>query len=88
MKALLFIGTFFEHDCEATFTNISVHIKNKQSGRTIMGGTIDVRTNMYMLSLTQRNALMTEPKNPDEYFAGSSYECKSKKTLVDYHHAS
>ena len=53
-----------------------------------MGGTIDVRTNMNMLSLTERNALMTEPKNPDEYFAGSSYECKSKKTLVDYHHGS
>ena len=87
-KALLSIGTFYKHVCEATFTNKSVHIKNKQIERTIMGGTGDARTNLYMLSLTQRNNLMTEPKTPDNYFAGSAYECKSKKTLVDYHHAS
>ena len=31
---------------------------------------------------------MTAPKNSDEYFAGSAYKCKSKKTLVDYHQAS
>ena len=31
---------------------------------------------------------MAEPKTPDEYFAGSAYECKLKKTLVDYHHVS
>ena len=73
-KALLSIGNFCEHGCEATFTNKSVHIKNNQSGWTIMGGTRDARTNLYMLSLTQRNNLMTEPKNPDEYFAGSAYE--------------
>ena len=41
-----------------------------------------------MLSLTQKNNLITEPKSPEEYFAGGAYECKSKKTLVDYHHAS
>ena len=29
-----------------------------------------------------------EPKTPDEYFSGSAYERKSKKNLVDYHHAS
>ena len=87
-KALLSIGTFCEHGCEATFNNKSVHIKNKKSGRTIMRGTIDTRTILYILSLTQKNNLMTEPKNPDEYFAGSAYECKSKKTLVDYHHTS
>ena len=87
-KALLSVGDFCEHGCEATFTNKSVHIKNKQSGRTIMGGTRDARTNLYMLSLTQRNNLMTEPKITDKYFAGIAYECKSNKTLVDYHHAS
>ena len=87
-KALLSIGTFWEHGCEATFTSKLVHIKNKQSGKTIMGGTIDTRTNLYMLSLTQRNNLMTEPTTPDEYFAGSAYECRPKKTLVDYHYAS
>ena len=87
-KALLSIGAFCKHCCESTFTNKSVHIKNKQSGRTVMGGTRDARTNLYMLSLTQRNNLMTEPQTPDKYFAGSAYECKSKKTLVYYHHAS
>ena len=35
-----------------------------------MGGTIDARTNLYMLSLTHLNNLMTEPKTPDEYFQG------------------
>ena len=87
-KALLSIGKLCEHGCEATFNNKSVHIKNKQTGRTILGGTRDARTNLYMLSLTQRNNLMTDPKTPDEYFACSDYECKPKKTLVDYHHES
>ena len=87
-KALISIGTFCEHGCEATFNNKSVHINNKQSGRTIMGRTRDALTNLYTLSLNQRNNLMTESKNPDEYFSGSAYECKSKKTLVDYHHKS
>ena len=45
-------------------------------------------SNMYMLNLTQRNNLMTEFQTPDEYFTGSVYECKSKGTLIDYHHAS
>ena len=53
-----------------------------------MRGTRDAHTNLYMLSLTQKNNLMTEPKTPDKYFAGSAYECKFKKTLVDYLHAS
>ena len=53
-----------------------------------MRGKRDARINLYMLSLTQQNNLMTESTTPDEYFAGSAYECKSKKTLVDYHHAS
>ena len=87
-KALLFIGTFCEHGCEANFNNKSVHIKDKQSGSTIMRGTRYARTNLYMLSLTHQNNVMTDPKTPDEYFAGSAYECKSENTLVDYHHAS
>ena len=70
------IGTLCDHGCEATFTNNSVHIKNKQSGMTIMRGTRDARTNLYMLILTQQNNLMTEPKTPDKYFSGSAYECK------------
>ena len=31
---------------------------------------------------------MTESKTLDEYFPGSAYKCKPKKTLVDNHHAS
>ena len=49
---------------------------------------LDARTNLYMLILTHQNNLMTESTTPDKYFAGSAYRCKSKKTLVDYHHAS
>ena len=50
--------------------------------------TRDVRTNLYMLSLNQKNNLMTESKTPDEYFVGIAYECKSKRSLLNYHHAS
>ena len=53
-----------------------------------MRGTWDSCTNIYMLNLTQEKKLMTESTNPDKYFAGSAYECKSKSTLVEYHHAS
>ena len=87
-KALLSIGTFCEHICENNFNDKSVHIKNKRSGKTIMKVKRDACTNLYMLSLTQQNNLMTESTTPDKYFAEIAYECKSKKTLVDYHHAS
>ena len=66
MKALLSIGTLCEHGCEDTFTKMSAHIKNRQSGKTIMRGNRDARTNLYMLSLTQQNNLMTESKTPDK----------------------
>ena len=77
-KALLSVGALCEHGCEATFNDKSVHVKNKQSGKTIMKGTRDARTNIFMLSLTHQNNLMTESTTPDEYFTGSAYECKSK----------
>ena len=80
------IGTLCKHGCEATFNDKSVHIKNKQGGRTITRVTRYARTNLYMLSLTQKNNLMTESNNPDDNFSGSAYDCKSKNTLVDYHH--
>ena len=53
-----------------------------------MRGTRDTRPNIYMLNLTQQKKLMTDSTTPDEYFAGSAYGCKSKITLVDYHHTS
>ena len=53
-----------------------------------MRGTRDAHTNLYMLSLTQKNNLMMEPKTLDKYFAGSAYEYKFKKTSVDYHRTS
>ena len=81
--AVLLIGTLCEHGCEDTFNDKSVLINNKQSGKTIMRGKPDVRTNLYMLILTGQNNLMTESTTPDEYFAGSAYECKSKNTIVD-----
>ena len=87
-KALLSIGTLCDHGCEAIFNDKYVRILNKQSGKIIMRGTQDTRTNLYMLNLTQQKKLMTESTTPDEYFVGSAYECKSKITLVDYHHVS
>ena len=87
-KALLYIGTLCDHVCQATFDEKSVLIVNKGSGKLIMKGTRDPRSNLYMLNLTQQNKLMTEFTTPDKYFTGSAYECKSKGTLVDYHHIS
>ena len=54
----------------------------------MMKGKRDPLSNMYMLNSTQRNKLMTEFQTPVEYFSGSVYGCKSKGTLVDYHHTS
>ena len=48
-----------------------------------MKGKWDPCTNLYMLNLTPKNKLMIESTTPDEYFAGSTYECKSKLTLVE-----
>ena len=73
-KAMLSIGTLCEKGCEATFKNKSVHIKNKWNGMTIMRGTRDARTDLYMVSLTQQNNLTTKSKTADKYFAGSAYE--------------
>ena len=73
-KALLPIETLCKHGCEATFNNKSVHIKNKQSGKTIMRGKRDARINIYMLSLTKKNNLMADSTTPDIYFAGSAYK--------------
>ena len=52
-KALLSIGKFCDHDCEATFNEKSVLINRTQSGQIIMRVTRDTRTNSYMLNLTQ-----------------------------------
>ena len=87
-KALLSIGTLCDHGCEDTFNDKSGCIKNKQSGKIIIRVTWETRKNLCMLNLTEQKKLMTESTTPDEYFAGSAYECKSKITLVDYHQTS
>ena len=87
-KDLLSIGKLCDHGCQAKFDDKSVLIFNKGSGKVIMKGTIYPHKKLYMLNLTQRNKLMTEFTTTDGYFAGSAYECKSKGTLVYYHHAS
>ena len=87
-KALLSIGTLCNHGCQATFDDKSVLILNKGSGKVVMKGKRDPRSNLYMINLTQQNKLITEFTTPDKYFAGSAYECKSKGTLMDYHHTS
>ena len=80
-------GTLFNHVCEATFNDKSVLILNKGSEKNIIKGTRYPHSNLYILNLTQQNKLMTEFTTPDEYFVGSAYKCKSKITLVYYHHA-
>ena len=67
-KALLSIGTLFDHGCESTFNDKSVLILNKWSGEFILKGTREPCTNLYMLNLTQGNKLMMESTTPDEYF--------------------
>ena len=87
-KAFLSIGIFCDHGFQATFDENTVLILNKGSGKVMMKGKIDPRSNLYMLNLTHQNKLMTEFTTPDKYFAGSVYECKSKRKLVYYQHAS
>ena len=53
-KALLSIGTLCKHGCESTFNENSVHIKNKQSGNTIIRRKRYACIDLYMLSLTQK----------------------------------
>ena len=87
-KALMSIGTICDHGYQATFDDKIVLILKKGSGKVIMKGTRDPHSNLYMINSTQRNKLMTEFTTPEKYFAGNVYECKSKGTLVDDHHAS
>ena len=54
----------------------------------MMKGKRDPHINLYIINLTQQNKLMTELPTSDEYFVGSVYECKSKGTLLYYHHTS
>ena len=87
-KDFLSIGNFCDHRCQAIFNDKTVIILNKGSGKVMMKGKRYPRSNLYMLNSTHQNKLMTELPTPDDYFAGSAYACKSKGTLVDYHHAS
>ena len=87
-KALLSIGKIYDHGCQAIFDDKTVLILNKGSGKVMLKGKRDPRSNMYMLNLTQRNKLTTEFPTPDKYFAGIVYEYKSKGTFVDYHRPS
>ena len=87
-KSLLSIGTFCDHGCQAIFDEKTVLVINKGSGKVMMKGKRYPCSNLYILNLTHKNKLMTEFTTPDEYFAGSVYECKSKVTRVNYHHAS
>ena len=75
-KAFLSTGILCDHGCQVTFDVKSVLILNKESGKVIMKLTRDLRLNLYMLNVTQRNKLMTEITTTDNYFVGSEYECK------------
>ena len=85
-KSLLSIGTLYDHGYQAVFNKKTVLVLNKGNYKIMMKGKRDPLSNLYMLNLTKQNNLMTEFHTPDEYFARSVYECKSKGILVDYHH--
>ena len=87
-KALLSIETLFNHGYESTFNDKYVRILNKRIGKVIMKGTHDPHINLYMWNSTQKKKILTESTIPDKYYSGIAYRCKSKSTLVDYHHAS
>ena len=87
-KALLSIGNFCDHGCQAVSDDKTVIVLNKGNGKIMMKGKRYPFSNLYMLNLAQHNNLMTVFQTPDECFAGSVYEFKSKGTLVDYHHVS
>ena len=58
-KALLSIGTFCYHRCQAVFDDNTVLIINKVNGEIVMKGKQYPLSNLYMLNLTQQNKLMT-----------------------------
>ena len=86
-KALQSIETFCDHGYQAVFDDKKVLILNKSNGKIIMKGRQDPLSNLYMLNLTQRGNLMTEFRTLSDFFSKNVYQCKSKDTLVDYHHA-
>ena len=75
-KALLSIGNFFDHRCQAVFDDKKLLILNKGNGEIMMKGRRYPISNLYMLNLTHRNNLMTELQTPDDFFAGNVCECK------------
>ena len=75
-KALLSIGTFCDHVCQAVFDDKKVIILNKGNGKIMMKGRQNALSNLYMLNLTQGNNLMKGLQTPDKSFAVSVYECK------------
>ena len=91
-KALLSIGTLCDHGCIAVFDDKGVTISDKHTGAIHITGKRGPEPNLYNISLLQQalhnKNLMTEIRSPEKPFAGSVYECSSKKALVDYHHAS
>ena len=86
-KALLSIGNFCNHRYQVVFNDKEVLILKKMNGKMMIKGRQDPLSNLYMLNLTQRGNLMTEFRTPSEFFSKNVYQCKSKDTLVDYHHA-
>ena len=87
--ALLSIGTFCDHGCNATFTEGNVTITNKDTGKVLMKGWRCPKTTLYMINLTtDPQSIMTELNTPDMDCANNVYECTSKQNLVDYLHAS
>ena len=87
IKALLSIGMFCDNGCLALFDNKKVHIIDRSTNKNIMHGTCENQSSLYMVPLTpKQNENMTEFNIPEQHFAGSLYESKSKSDLCTFLH--
>ena len=86
-KALLSIGMFCDNGCLALFDDKKVCIIDKRTNKSIMHGTRDNKSTLYMVPLTpEQNEYMTECNIPERHFAGSLYKAKSKADLSTFLH--
>ena len=80
-RTLLSIGTLCDNEYIVVFDDTCVRIINKTTHKILMKGGRDIKTGLYILELEINNEIM-EATVPDNLFANSIYECKSKQNLV------
>ena len=73
------------------FDDKRVTISEKTTGKIHITGGKCPETGLYNVSLLQQDlrneTLMTEIKSPESNSVANVYECSSKNSLVNYHHA-